>query len=148
MINILTRHNPSIYFVVTTSTKSNPIINIYSKVGIFTVWFYMMSNKRFLFVAVLTKMFVSCKNFVSPLYISPGVAPFFIIKNYRLATFRMFSFLNIIDSSFIRTQLRTKPTFASKIRILVEKFITSFTVFSFTLFGHQSEYSKYKGVTQ
>lgn len=148
MPRILTRYNPSIFFVMATPTESNSVININSKVRILIIRFYMMSNKRFTFTTMLTNIAISFKDFVSPLYISPSISPSFIVRGYRLAAFRVLSLLNIFDGSFIGTQLRAEPTFTSKIGKLVEQFITGFAVFSFTLFGHQSEYNKYKGAKQ
>ena len=142
----LSSYNASVMFVMARPTKGNSIVNVYSQLWKIFIRLYMMSDKRF-FTTAMNAFSISSYNFGTPVNVRLTVSPLSVRFSGRviIAKPRFAKNRCIRD---IRTFFTAVESFAKKIRVEIKTFTTSFTVNIFTLFGHQSEYNKLKGVNQ
>lgn len=144
----LSSYNTTIMSIMTASTQSYAVSNVYSKCRKIFVRLYMMSNQRLLATTMNASKVIPHKHSISPLVVSKSIAPFSFVQRHFCNTFFALSLAHLYVCRFIRTCLRTETSFTSQIRELIEHIAASFTVFVYTLFGHQSEYNKFIGVKQ
>lgn len=142
----LSSYNASVMFVMARPTKGNSIVNVYSQLWKIFIRLYMMSDKRF-FTTAMNAFSISSYNFGTPVNVRLTVSPLSVRFSGRVIITQTI-FTESRGVRYVCTFFTTIKSFAEKVRIKIKHFTAPLAFSIFTLFGHQSEYNKLKGVNQ
>ena len=121
----LSSYNASVMFVMARPTKGNSIVNVYSQLWKIFIRLYM----------------------ITPINVIFSVSPLSVRFSGRVIITQTI-FTESRGVRYVCTFFTTIKSFAEKVRIKIKHFTAPLAFSIFTLFGHQSEYNKLKGVNQ
>lgn len=142
----LSSYNASVMFVMARPTKGNSIVNVYSQLWKIFIRLYMMSYKSFFTTTNLTN-FITLNYMITPINVIFSVSPLSVRFSGRVIITQTI-FTESRGVRYVCTFFTTIKSFAEKVRIKIKHFTAPLAFSIFTLFGHQSEYNKLKGVNQ